>query len=83
MVGIPYDQQNDLFVVAEWGFEGLPQDKVPDWISFKNETIEQGIRFKVNPVEQAVGETYTVYYVLQDFNERGSMSEKFTFTLTV
>jgi len=78
-VGIPYDMQLDSYYVSEWGCSDGP---VPEWLQFMNETVSQGIKFRVSPGSENVGEEYEVFYKLSDANNN-PMSETYKFTLEV
>ena len=54
--------QLDRFYVSEWGRTG--GGSPPKWISFYNDTITDGIKFKVNPTDDDADQEFEVFYTL-------------------
>lgn len=66
--------------MQEWG---VTSGDIPDWASFVNKTIDEGIKFSLKPDEVHIGDEVEFFYVLQDDNAKEPMSEKYKFTIKV
>ena len=82
-IGIPFDQEDNDIYVDEWGFDKLPSDLWPDWVSFINSTIDTGLKFKINPPASEVGNLYELYIVLADNHPARPLSKTYTVTILV
>ena len=85
VVGTPLDMQLDPIYVSEWGFSSKPKDEVEDpvWVTFKNETIAEGLTFTFNPPPEAAGKEYSIFFILGDRNIFDPQEKEFKFTVTV
>jgi len=85
-VGLPFDPQLDDYWVLEWGINGLEEDEaqeVLNWVSFVNVTVSDGIKFRFEPKDVHAGMKFTIYYALQDADEKHSKISEFEFSVTV
>ena len=65
IIGTPYDLEQDEYWLEKWGVWG-DESSAPEWITFVNETIKSGIRFKFSPSIDNVGDIYDLYFTLKD-----------------
>lgn len=54
-IGVPYDMEMNQIYLDKIEFPFLNPLETPDWILFRNETLETGIKFEIYPPESAVG----------------------------
>ena len=76
-LGKPYDTELDDFYVEEWGLKELAKSDFPPWITFLNKTVEEGVKFMMEPTFEDVGKEYKLYFKLTDLNANDPQSEEF------
>ena len=71
LLGIPYDMQLDAFVVSEWGFSDiLAEEDIPKWISFNNQTINEGIYLNITPATSDSNKVYNMFMTLTELDRK-------------
>ena len=85
VIGLPYDLQLDDFHVAAWGIDSGDQKELvkPDWVSFLNGDISEGLIFKFTPKEEQKDLSFHFKLVLADLNIDDPKSKDYFFDVLV
>lgn len=70
--------------MSEWGFnDQLRPEEIPTWISFKNETISEGLKFTLDPDDSVTNTQYNIFITLTDLNPDFPMNDTYNFKVKV
>ena len=81
-IGRPFDLQADRIYVSNWGYKTTLTEE-PDWISFRNSTIKDGLIFEFIPQAQDIGTKLTIYIEMGDLNSEDPKKAQYEFIVEV